>query len=29
MVSLARWQPPLAAAAPDTVTILKKSRRFI
>ena len=29
MVSLACWQPPLAAAAPDTVTILKKSRRFI
>src|SRR3989442_13317498 len=29
MVSLACWQPPVAAAAPDTVTILKKSRRFI
>src|SRR5215831_3775610 len=29
IVSLACWQPPLAAAAPDTVTILKKSRRFI
>src|SRR5882724_10638923 len=29
IVSLACWQPPVAAAAPDTVTILKKSRRFI
>src|SRR3989442_5976130 len=29
MVSVACWQPPLAAAAPDAVTILKKSRRFI
>src|SRR5215831_17263606 len=29
IVSLACWQPPLAAAAPDTVTILKKSRRFM
>src|SRR4029077_1929363 len=29
IVSLACWQPPDAAAAPDTVTILKKSRRFI
>src|SRR6267142_1075453 len=28
IVSLACWQPPVAAAAPDTVTILKKSRRF-
>src|SRR5439155_10011568 len=29
IVSLACWQPPVAAAALDTVTILKKSRRFI
>src|SRR5258705_929240 len=29
IVSLACWQPPVAAAAPDTVTIVKKSRRFI
>src|SRR5262245_42902083 len=29
IVSLACWQPPLAAAAPDTLTILKKSRRFM
>src|SRR5215813_10277984 len=29
IVSLACWQPPAAAAAPDTETILKKSRRFI
>src|SRR5262249_55266645 len=29
IVSLACWQPPTAAAAPDTETILKKSRRFM
>ncbi len=29
IVSLACWQPPVAAAAPDAETILKKSRRFI
>src|SRR5437867_12876220 len=29
MVSVACWHPPLAAAAPDAVTILKKSRLFI
>src|SRR5438876_710716 len=29
MDSVACWQPPVAAAAPDAVTILKKSRRFI
>src|SRR5215467_1337245 len=29
IVSLACWQPPDAAAAPDTLMILKKSRRFI
>src|SRR2546428_2942272 len=27
--SVACWQPAVAAAAPDAVTILKKSRRFI
>src|SRR2546422_3207703 len=29
MDSVACWQPAVAAAAPDAVTILKKSRRFI
>src|SRR5882672_4975723 len=29
MDSVACWQPTVAAAAPDAVTILKKSRRFI